>query len=332
MSVTEALLARKKELELEQPKTEIDQVEETVEPKVLEASDVKEEETEVIEEQTELKEEPVSQEVPNFTYSVKGETREFEDWVKPLINKENEEKFRDHFTKLGGFDSYKQKASDYEEKLKHYEEEFTGYVSEAQNLAQKVVDFNKGITSSSVEEKFNTLKSVGLNEDQILQLAQYAISVKEMPIEQKRIIEERNQFLNQKAEYENKYLNAENRYKELLVSQHKASISNAVQNHRDIADLYDTQKGQGKFVEDVERFGLWNAQNGFDMSYDQAVSEFIRLNGLQPQVAQAPSNQQIQQPKKIVAPLPNLSGSGTSPIKKAVSSLNDLKALAEKHI
>lgn len=339
MNVEEALLARKKELELAQPKVEGEVIEEAT-PKEEVASNVEEVASEVPNEKAsedgDDKEVSDSQEAytPNYAYSVKGESREFEDWIKPLVNKDNEDKFRDYFTKIGGFESYKQKVGEYEETIKKYEEDFTTYATDAQNLAKVVIDFNQGIKSESIEDKFKTLKGIGLDEDQILKIAQYAITLKELPPEQKRLIDERNQFLEQKATYENKYLESENRYKELLVSQHRASISNAVQNYKDIASLYDTQKGNGKFIQDVERFGLWNAQNGNDMTYDQAVGEFIRLNGLQPQVvsqqAQPATNQ--AQIRKTVAPLPNLSGSGTSPIKKSISSLDDLKALADKHI
>lgn len=335
MNVEEALLARKKELELSQPKAEEVTIEETT-PKEEVADNVEEVVSEVAE--SAIGDEEVNQKQeayePNYTYSVKGESREFDDWVKPLINKENEDKFRDYFTKVGGFESYKQKVGEYEETIKKYEEDFTAYATDAQNLAKVVIDFNQGIKSESIEDKFKTLKGIGLDEDQILKIAQYAITLKELPPDQRRLIDERNQFLEQKSAYESKYLESENRYKELLVSQHRASISNAVQNYKDIASLYDTQKGNGKFVQDVERFGLWNAQNGNDMTYDQAVSEFIRFNGLQSQTSQqqAPTNINQVPVKKVVAPLPNLSGSGTSPIKKSISSLDDLKALADKHI
>jgi hypothetical protein len=101
------------------------------------------------------------------------------------------------------------------------------------------------------------------------------------------------------------------------------------------AQAFDQRAGrEGAFREEVIKRGQYYARlpEPVDIPVEQAVSEILRyvgpMNAPQPQ---AEAQMEAPAPQAAVAPapkpvIPNIKGRGTSPVKKAVKSIDDLRA------
>lgn len=280
---------------------------------------------------------PTPQYAPNYKFKVFDEElkkdieKEFDDWAKGLIkSKEQEDKFRDLYTKVTGFESVKSSRN----KLKN----------EVQKLQSESTDFKKSLSVLSDHVQNNDMQSffeaLKIPEDKVLRYAMERINYHQLPDDKKREydgardLKYRSQILaedNQRLEQAHVQAQANVREQELG----SALMSPDV---KAIADAVDARTGPGSFRNEVIRRGeyYWHAHKK-DIPVSQAIQEVVSLLG-QPAQTMMPTTANAAMPggapEVVQAPekkpiIPNIQGRGTSPAKKMPRSIADLKKLRE---
>lgn len=284
--------------------------EETVE-EVIESN---EESTEQVAEPTESEISETPEYTPNFSYKVKDEEFNFDERIQGAVKSvEDEEYFRDLYTKSAGLDSYKEKYADVEGQME-------ALVSGYRNMEQ--LQQNKDVAGVTKLFRFS--------DDDVLDYAEKILSHRELPEEQ-RVQLEKQQSMEQEL----------HQLRQQQTSTQENIQTQAVQ--RDLNELNglitSEYKDVAKSMKDAGYDMAWEVgvrghaqykRDGVEPTIKSVVNDvanaFGHLN--KPQQVPAQEAQTGQQTVRQVPVLPNLHGNTNSPIQAKVKSLADLHKLA----
>lgn len=272
---------------------------------------------------------------PNFKYKVLGEEKEFDEWAKKLVkSKEDEDFYRDILTKVHGVDHIKQERDSFREQANTLRETQERY----QTLTQNLDVLSQYVNNGNLDAFF---QSIGITQDQVMQYAMKQLQLSEMTPEQR-------------AEYERATRAQQN---EVLLGQQNEQLSTQMQElqHRqrmfeldsfisqpglnEQVSAFDQRLGQaGAFKQEViNRAVAHYNQTGQDLPVKDAVESVLRVAGISvgqqtTQMAPSPQGTPHAAQTKVVPQekptIPNTKGSGLSPTKRKISSIEDLKKLA----
>lgn len=264
---------------------------------------------------------------PNFKFKVHDQEHEFEEAVRPFItNEEMEKKFRDLYERAYGLDQIKPK----------YEKYKTDYQQLSNNWNTVSQDLQKLGLYLHSKDYANFFKTFNLSDEQIMQYALERLQFHELPPEKRAQIEQQQ---TQSAEYVRlKQENARLRefYQNQELSQLQGSLNQAISapDIQTVAASFDARAGKpGAFRESViHHANVVFSSSGKDMGAQEAVESFINLMGLtsaQPAVpGQMSQGMQTQAPvPQRAQTLPKMQGSGASPVKKTIKSIEELKKI-----
>lgn len=269
---------------------------------------------------------------PNFKFKVLDKELEFDPELKTVIKDQmTEKKFRELYEKAHGLDHVKTERQ-------RIKEEYTGFKEKVAQRDRAIETLNTYVQKGDMHSFFQALK---IPEDMVLKYALDRVQYREMSPEQRAqvdsqyeyqnramTLEEQNQMLAQKVQEES----ARARTIELESELMRPEISQAAQ-------AFDARVGQpGAFKQAVKDMGffIWQTRQ-VDVPAKQAIMEVMARYGLTstaPTIqgangfdtagaTQAPVQNQI--PKPVI---PNIRGSGASPVRKVPRSIEDLKKLA----
>lgn len=211
---------------------------------------------------------------PNFTYKVKDEEHEFNDYVKGAItSRESEDYFRDLHTRADGLDGYKEKVTGLEGRLGEYE-----------NVTGKLQRGFTDLKSYRDQGDYrNLFKSLGVSSDDVVKYAYGLAQEAEMPEEQRNMI-------NQNRQYEDRLsmLEREN-------ESHRQHRSNSAVNNdlKELESYVNTSDGLNDRMKSV----------GFNLR-DEILSYGIaatKSTGREPSIAEA-ANVVIEKYGKLLSP------------------------------
>lgn len=281
-------------------------------------------------------EEPPAYE-PNLKFKVHGEEKEFDDWAKGLVkDPESEQQFREIMEKVHGIDYIKQDREQLREQLTEMQEFQTKY----HNLEQDINTLDQFIQNKNFDAFFQMTQ---IKEQDILQWAAKRLQYYEMSPEQRQEYDRAVQAQTNEVYFGQHAQTLEQQMQALKYEQNQFRLDQHL-TQPGIADQvaqYDQRLGQGAFRKAVEERGLYHYyQTGQDIPVEQAVQEVMQIAGMQvnnpvqspapmgtPQATpQTPPSAPPQAQKKPV--IPKVQGSGTSPVKPGVRSIEDLKKLA----
>lgn len=271
---------------------------------------------------------------PNYKFKVLDKEQEFDEWLRPVVkDADTEKRVRELLEKAHGLEHVKAERQKFREQATNIEGQYTAL--------SKGLDYLSGMVEKGDLHGF--FKELSIPEDKILQYALSRVKYREMPPEQRQQIDAQNES-QQRLEYferaNSELLNAFNEQR----TQQRASELDGYLGRPEVSQAisqFDQRIGQpGAFRDEVIRRGQYYASlpNPQDISVEQAVREVMMLAGVQaaqdaqasqgqaPQAAMQAAPQAVQQTQKPV--IPNIKGRGTSPVKKAVRSIDDLRALA----
>jgi len=260
---------------------------------------------------------------PNTKFKVMGQEKAFDDFITPAIkDADTEKKVRELYERSYGLDSVKGDREQLRTKLQEIEPVYTELTGQL-GRAQKALD----------AEDFDTAgENIGLNDQTILKWAHHIMKRHEMPEDQKRLYTqsresqrrleqleaEREQWTRQQSSYA-----VERKEVELGGVMSRPDVSQAVQQ-------YDTGMGYaGAFREAVVNYGKAMSMGGEDISAEAAVEGVLRqMRAINPSFGVlGQTNPNIVTPSNK-ATLPNIKGTGTSPIKQRPKNLDDLRKIA----
>lgn len=246
--------------------------------------------------------------------------QEFDEWIRPHVTKDTEEKIRDLYTKAHGMDFFKQKYAKVTDTYNQYKESINPSVEAYQTLAKI---YNQGDLDTF-------FKGIGLPEDKLYQYVLDKLQEKELPPEQlqkkqyyadlerkQRALEESHQSLLERYEQES----IQTRHSQLDTALSRQDLSPTVQ-------AFDARVGKpGAFKDEVIKRGMLAYQmTGADISPEQAIQEVLMLVGGQVSPQQP---QQMGRAQTVTPPvIPNVGSKGSSPATRAPKSLKELKELA----
>ena len=263
---------------------------------------------------------------PNTKFKVMGQEKAFDDFLTPVIkDAETEKKIRELYEKSHGLESVKGDREQLRAKLSEIEptyKELTNHLGRA----QKAIEIGD----------YDTLgESLGINEQTVLKWAHHLMMRNEMPEDQKRLHSqnresqrrleqleaEREQWTQQQSSYA-----VERKEMELAGTMSRPDVAQAVQQ-------YDSGMGYaGAFRDAVINYGKAMSVSGQDISAEAAVDGVLKqMRAINPSfgvIGQV--NRNIVTPSNK-ATIPNIQGTGTSPIKQKVKSLDDLRKLARSY-
>lgn len=282
---------------------------------------------------------------PNLKFKVLDKELEIDPLYKDLIkDAETEKKVREMHEKAFGLDSVKADRQTLKQKI---ETHYAPIEQELNHTMKALGQFDKMIEQKDFDNFFGTLK---IDETDVLKWAVKKAQLMDLtPQEQQAYtesVQQRNRLyaLEQQVadtHEQNFTQQVQNRTSQLEQELSRPEVLNVVSS-------FDARVGnQGAFRAEVIKRGQLHAFHGNDISVEQAVKEVVELMGGIPAAPSTPQGQQqapannsgsnggtapqAQTPPQAKPPvIPNVGGQGTSPAKKVVRSLDDIRALSKQ--
>lgn len=140
---------------------------------------------------------------PDYTYKFKDEVRNFDERFNENIkSKEDEDAYRDLYTRADGLDSYKSKYSDLETKYSDLEgqaKQLTGGFEVLQNL-----------TNGEGKDMRGLMQALGVSNDDILDYSETLLNEEELPEEQKKLVLQNREMTQRMSDMESRMSNMTN--------------------------------------------------------------------------------------------------------------------------
>lgn len=278
----------------------------------------------------ETSEEEPAEEVPayeaDYSFNVRGEKKEFDDWAKPLVvDKETEEHYRGIMAKVHGIEAVQESRDKYKNQYEEIQPEFTRITSDLGKLAH----YRDTGNMKAFQE------TLGLKDEAILQRAQEILNYNEMDPAQRQAFDQQQNMGVQQYDLAQQNQNLQNAYHQQQVEFKNNEINLTLMNPQvnELAQSFDQRMGrEGAFKEEIWNRGRYHAMvNKVEITTQQAVDEVLQMVGAgdlnAPQApTQTPAPQGFAQPAAAPPTIPKVSGSGQSPARPVVKSIADLRA------
>jgi hypothetical protein len=266
---------------------------------------------------------------PDYKVKVLDNEYEIDEFLRPIINKENYSKVKELYEKAYGLDPVKQKYQKVNEEL----EKYRPYLQDAPKNAE-ILNYMGTLLN---KKDYRTLAAeLNIPDDALLELALEKARLREMPPEERQAYEA---SVSDKARLYNLEMQNQ-RYQQMIQQgavQERTSLLDSYlmsDNVKSIAENYDNQVGRpGAFREEVIASGQFAAKNlGKDLSVEEAVQATIfnkRLfaQGIQP-TAPSQGNARVVAPTQGKPVIPNIKGVGSTPTGTLPRSIDDLRKIA----
>jgi len=255
---------------------------------------------------------------PNFQYKVKDEEFDFDERVQGVIKtQEDEDYFRDIYTKAGGIESYKQKVDGYETKIT----ELTGGVDELSQGFHRIKELRD---DGNMSELIHTL---GIKEDDVVNYALELAKKNQLPQEERERIDQNSIYERENKDLRGRLESLEGRYKEEASN---TSAQNDFQQLQGLVggeqNLADAMKAKGMDLQaEVINTGMSEfGRRGQDISISDALNLVKQKYGWLTSV----EAQEIAAPVIDQKPtLPIVKGGSSIPISSEITSIDQLQKL-----
>ena len=290
-------------------------------------------ETEPVAVNQELSPEQTTPEVyePDYTYKAMGEEYEFDDKLKSIItSKEDEENWRSIMSKAKGLEHYEAKHKRLEDSHAQLQAEHENKMGDAYELAQVVSNFNQKVGSNDLGLQFKALQDAGLSEDKILNIAQHVLNIRKLDPQQRTAYE--NQYVQQDQlnKFESAYQSQQTQIAELKKQQAESTLNSFLSDKQDFIQEFEgrDELAKGTFATRFIQFGLdLEKAEGKPLELGHAFDKFKKLYQLNG--SKQPELTNVVEKKPPPPSIPNIQGSGHSPINRQINSLDDFEKYAE---
>lgn len=265
---------------------------------------------------------------PNYKFKVLDQEKEFDEWIRTAVNKDNEAKIRELYEKAHGLDHVKSQREQERQTRERIEQEFKDFYGGVQE-----------ITALRDKDLGRFFEKVRIPRAKVAQWLLEQAKLEELPDDVKRVYSEREAAQRALEDRDQKLAELEHSTVTQAVQARRQELQGVLGNDdvKGIAEVFDKRVGRpGAFADAVIRHGKaeWEASGGErDLSPAEAVKEVLQFYGLQAQAA-SPAATPNEPAKKVtkVAPekpvvLPNVGAGNTSPAGKRPKSTDDLRAL-----
>lgn len=257
---------------------------------------------------------------PNYGFSAYGKDYQFDEWAQGLVNKENEEHFRDLYSKAYGLDEMKTRYNTQEQEL-----------ANVRDGANKISTHYEELSHLFENDFDGYLKKVGA-EKKVWEWVENQLAMENMTDQQKAVYQQKQDLASSNFELQ-KELKELQQFKSNYEQQENQKAVNEVigvlndEKHVTIVNEYDAQMGYpGAFAEEMVAVANQVYQRT-SQSLTPAEAMDLTLKKLNRAPASQPTQENLQasQPqdtKNLVAEpkvtIPNVTGAG-APIQKRLS-------------
>lgn len=266
---------------------------------------------------------------PNYKFKAYDKEYEVEDLFKPLIkDAETEKKVRELHAKAYALEHM-------QEKFNKHRTESTQFKTSIEPKLRAYDYFNVLLENKDWDTLFGKL---GVPDDEIFKYVEHKLKLAEAGPEQKAEYARQVQLREQNYMQSQQLTEMQQAYQQQAVQTRTMQLDSLL-NRPDVQQYavgYDERLGTiGAFRQLVadEAAAVFHT-TGRDLSVEEAVNHVIQKFGklITPQAVQGPQGQgqMAQQPAQRPPIIPNVSGRGTSPVKKVPRSLEDLQKLADE--
>jgi altronate dehydratase len=241
---------------------------------------------------------------PNLTYKVLDEERKFDERLATVIkDKATEDYFRDLYTKADGLDSYKQKYAEIEGQSKQLVQ---GY----QTLKQLRDQGNVA----------GLMEAIGLKEDALFDYVHKKLQEEQLPEEDRKVLERERQLQKENEQYKRKLSEYEQQVLDTAVDADIRELEMMVGSPT-VAPISKAMQKQGlSLADEVIKEGHFEyLQTGKEPAVKDVVERVAK------RYSYLAANQQTETKKPT---LPTVRGGNASAIDKPISSLEELRKLA----
>jgi len=272
---------------------------------------------------------------PDYKFKVMDKEHEFDEFIKPIVNKDNYEKVRDLYEKAYGIDFVKSKKSELENEVNQYKEIEQKYNQQNQSLGY----LGSLIKNKDYHTLFNELK---IPDQDVMKYSLDRVQYQDLPPEQKAEYDSNIEAKQRLRNLEMQNQQFQSQVQAQAAQARVAELDNYLSSGqmKELVDSFDQRAGRpGSFKEEVMRRGqLAYYTSGKDLSVKEATEEVVKLfgYGLNAQYGNQDGNsgnqqQQMQQQTANVGrkpTIPNVRSGGHSPARKLPTSIEDLKKAA----
>lgn len=276
---------------------------------------------------------------PNLEYKVGDEQRTFDERISSLItDKDSEEYFRDLVERAHGLDIVKesrQKFRDENAALQERAAQFDTVQKDLQNVGKYLQNKDFGNVFDSLQINKEDVYEWVLKQAEIQRMAEENPQGYDQYMRQQSI-QEQNYQLQQQNEHlmqQTQSFQATQLQSEMQNEFSRPEVSSA-------AEQFDARMGrQGAFREEIINRGRMHfSKTGVDRRPSEIINEVVEMLGFGH--SNAPQSQQTDpvpqptsvqpKPRRTIETMPNVSGRGTSPVKKVPGSIADLRRLGNE--
>lgn len=266
---------------------------------------------------------------PNYKYKAFGNEKELDEFWRPLVkDQDSEKKVKDLFTRADAFDDLKTR---HESTQSEFNELVTEYTALDKDV-RKIMNFRN---SGDLDNFFASLK---IPKEQIFKWVEQKLELQSLPPEQRHAIEMQAQERQQRYDLEQQHSQLEQQYQNQAVQARTMQLDMTLSRPdvSSVASAVDSRLGRiGAFrdlvVEEAQKVYF---SSGRDLSAEEATQQVMQKYGKL--FDQGPGPQaQMQTPVQMAQVngkpvIPAVQGKGTSPIKKAPKSIDDLRAMSRE--
>lgn len=270
---------------------------------------------------------------PNYTYKVRDEELEFDEFIRPAINSpEIEEQVRELYTRAKGLDSVKSRFEETKQRMADLELEAQRYREENEYASKGV----EGLKKLALEDFPSFAHIVGLDDKTILSYANRRLDYQEKPEHERAEID--REMTTRAGQYtQSLELEKLRRQNEgLMRAQHDKEMSQALSMPEisKFQSAFDKRMGkEGSFIDYVRQHG----SNEFKRT-QQYVPPLVAVQSVYNQfkplfmdaLDEASNKEEAKSKAQVKAPKNLGPGRSTTPVNKKYKSLDDLRKRANE--
>jgi hypothetical protein len=276
---------------------------------------------------------------PNFKFKAFNKEHEFDDWAKSLIkDAATEEKMRNLYARSMGIEGFRDEAKQAKQQAMELQETH-------QDLQTRMETAQQFIQSKDLASLF---EYAGIPKQDVFQWVLNELNMAENPQLRQQAEAQRQASLQaMNLQRENERLSQAYTQTNTKMLQNELNQTLSRPDLQPAIQSFDQREGKyGAFHDAVVERGKYHwFVNKHDAPVQQCVEEVLRLSGLTPQQSQQLAQAEgIEQSNgagshgkaQVVTPnqrptIPNIQARGTSPIKKGIKNLDELRKLAKEH-
>lgn len=250
---------------------------------------------------------------PDYKFKVLDKEHEIDEWVRPAVkDADTEKKIKEIYTKAYGLDSIKGQRDTLSMELNDYKAKYT----ETEKALGTLGDHLRSNDFDSFFEDLNIPK------EKILQYALTLVERQSMPPEQRAAYEQSKQAQQQARYYQEQNAQLQASQQQFAVQQRTFELDNVLASPElsGLVNAYGLERFKSKCIEK----GQFYAYKGNDRSAQEiALAVAADIRDVNPNYGMPQATQVVQASQKPV--IPNIQGRGTSAVKSAPRSLDDIR-------